>query len=44
MLERGLWSSRLFMIVAVVITLLLALGALVLATLDAAYLVELISR
>lgn len=32
------------MIVAVVMTLLLALGALVLATLDAAYLVELITR
>lgn len=44
MLERGLWSSRLFMIVAVVMTLLFAVGALVLATLDAAYLVELITR
>lgn len=37
--ERGLWASRLVVVAAVVVTMLLAVGALVLATADAVYLV-----
>jgi uncharacterized membrane protein YqhA len=42
--EQLLWGSRLIVVVGVLVTLLLALCALVLATLDAAYLAGLLGR
>lgn len=42
--ERALWSSRLLVIVAVLVSVLLALAALVLATLDALHTVRLLGR
>jgi uncharacterized membrane protein YqhA len=42
--ERALWSGRLLVVGAVVVTVLLAVGALVLATLDALYTGRLLVR
>jgi uncharacterized membrane protein YqhA len=42
--ERGLWASRLLVVAAVLVTVALAVGALVLATFDALYTVRLLAQ